>query len=189
MNLIIASNNKHKIKEIKTILHDKFDAILSLEEAAIKCDPEENGATFIENALIKVNEIAKHTACAVLGDDTGLCVNALNGEPGVRSARYAGEHDNAKNRAKLLAELQKATDRTAHFSTAVALRYPDGKIVTAEGRVDGYILEREDGTNGFGYDSLFYCPEIGKSFGVASDSEKNSVSHRARALSNLLKII
>lgn len=187
MNLIIASNNEHKIKEIKTILQDSFDVILSLKEAGIDCDPDENGKTFVDNAIIKVNEIAKHTAYAVLADDTGLCVDALNGEPGVMSARYAGDHDNAKNRAKLLERLENTKNRAAHFSTAVALRYPNGDIVTAEGRVDGYILEREDGDNGFGYDCLFYCTELGKSFGKATDSEKNSVSHRSRALRNLLK--
>ena len=189
MNLIIASNNEHKIKEIKTILQVHFDVILSLKEAKIDCNPEENGKTFLDNAIIKANEIAKHTTFAVLSHDTGLCVDALNGEPGVMSARYAGNHDNAKNRAKLLRALQNKGNRSAHFSTAVALRYPNGEIVTAEGRVDGYILEREDGTNGFGYDSLFYCTELGKSFGVATEAEKNSVSHRARALKNLLTAI
>lgn len=189
MNLIIASNNEHKIKEIKAILQGSFDVILSLKEANIDCDPDENGETFIDNAIIKVNELAKHTTYAVLADDTGLCVDALNGEPGVKSARYAGDHDNAKNRAKLLARLANTDNRAAHFNTAVALRYPNGDIVTAEGRVDGYILKSEDGKNGFGYDSLFYCTELGKSFGKATDAEKNSVSHRSRALKNLLKLL
>lgn len=186
MNLVIASNNKHKIAEIKIILNGYFEAILSLNEADINCNPDENGATFAENALIKVNEVAKHTAFAVLADDTGLCVNALGGEPGIMSARYAGDHDNAKNRAKLLQKLAAMQDRSAYFATAVALRYPNGHIVTAEGRVDGYILPKEDGSNGFGYDSLFFSTELGKSFGSASEEEKNSVSHRARALNNLL---
>ena len=189
MKLLIASNNKHKITEIKTILQGYFDAILSLKEANINCDPEENGQTFLENALIKVNAIAQYTTDAVLADDTGLCVDALNGEPGVLSARYAGDHNHAQNRVKLLKRLAGAINRSAHFSTAVALRYPNGKIVTAEGRVDGYILEHENGANGFGYDSLFYCTELGKSFGVATDVEKNSVSHRGRALRSLLTAI
>lgn len=189
MNLIIASNNEHKIREIKTILQGRFDQILSLKEANIVCDPEENGKTFLENALIKANEIARHTDCAVLADDTGLCVDALGGKPGVNSARYAGDHDNAKNRAKLLNELSGIDNRSAHFSTAVVLRYPNGVTVTAEGIVDGRILEQEDGENGFGYDSLFFCTELNKSFGTASEQEKNSVSHRARALKNLLAAI
>lgn len=185
MKLLIASNNQHKIDEIKQILGNKFEQILSLSEAGIVCDPEENGKTFLDNALIKVRAVAKLTDMPVLGDDTGLCVDALNGAPGVHSARFAGDHDNAKNRAKLLYELQDETNRKAHFATAVALLYPDGRLVTAEGRVDGEILHTEVGTNGFGYDSLFYCNEIGKTFAEATAEEKNSVSHRGRALQNL----
>lgn len=185
MKLLIASNNQHKIEEIKQILGNKFEQILSLSEAGIVCDPEENGKTFLDNALIKVRAVAKLTDMPVIGDDTGLCVDALNGAPGVHSARFAGDHDNAKNRAKLLYELQDETNRKAHFSTAVALLYPDGRLVTAEGRVDGEILQTEVGANGFGYDSLFYCNEIGKTFAEATAEEKNAVSHRSRALQNL----
>lgn len=185
MKLLIASNNQHKIDEIKQILGNKFEQILSLSEAGIFCDPEENGKTFLDNALIKVRSVAKLTDMPVLGDDTGLCVDALNGAPGVHSARFAGDHDNAKNRAKLLYELQDETNRKAHFSTAVALLYHDGRLVTAEGRVDGEILHTEVGANGFGYDSLFYCNEIGKTFAEATAEEKNAVSHRGRALQNL----
>lgn len=185
MKLLIASNNQHKIDEIKQILGNKFEQILSLSEAGIVCDPEENGKTFLDNALIKVRAVAKLTDMPVLGDDTGLCVDALKGAPGVHSARFAGDHDNAKNRAKLLYELQDETNRKAHFSTAVALLYPDGRLVTAEGRVDGEILHTEVGANGFGYDSLFYCNEIGKTFAEATAEEKNAVSHRGRALQKL----
>ncbi len=186
MNLLIASNNSQKIKEIKSILKDRFDNIVSLKEAKINCDPEENGQTFYENALIKANEIAKYTSFAVLADDTGLCVNSLNGEPGVYSARYGGDHDSAKNRNKLLEKLQQKSDRSAYFQTAVVLRYPDGTTFAADGRVDGRILERETGGNGFGYDCIFFCDELGKSFGEATEEEKNAVSHRSRALRNLL---
>ncbi len=186
MNLLIASNNSQKIKEIKSILKDRFDNIVSLKEAKINCDPEENGQTFYENALIKANEIAKHTSFTVLADDTGLCVNSLNGEPGVYSARYGGDHDSAKNRNKLLEKLQQKSDRSAYFQTAVVLRYPDGTTFAADGRVDGRILERETGGNGFGYDCIFFCDELGKSFGEATEEEKNAVSHRSRALRNLL---
>ena len=186
MNLLIASNNSQKIKEIKSILKDRFDNIVSLKEAKINCDPEENGQTFYENALIKANEIAKHSSFAVLADDTGLCVNSLNGEPGVYSERYGGDHDSAKNRNKLLEKLQQKSDRSAYFQTAVVLRYPDGTTFAADGRVDGRILERETGGNGFGYDCIFFCDELGKSFGEATEEEKNAVSHRSRALRNLL---
>ncbi len=185
--LVIASNNKHKIKEIRSILGNAFDKIYSLGDLQINCDPEENGETFYDNALIKAEAIARCTDKTVLADDTGLCVHALGGQPGVHSARYAGNHDHKENRKKLLDELRGKPDRSAHFETVVVLRTPDGKIFRAEGRVDGRILEHEDGSNGFGYDTLFMCDELGKSFGSATDEEKNSVSHRARALKNLME--
>lgn len=187
MELLIASNNKHKIYEIKTILQDKFQRIFSLEELGIQCDPEENGNTFLENALIKAKAIRNFTSLPILADDTGLCVDALNGLPGIHSARYAGNHDHAENRKKLLRDLCGKTDRTAHFETVVVLLYPNGETVTASGKVCGRILEKEDGTNGFGYDSIFFCDELNKSFGTATAEEKNSVSHRGRALKNLLE--
>lgn len=187
MDIVIASNNAHKVKEIKEILGKKFDNMYTLAELDINCDPEENGLTFLDNALIKAREIAKYTDKAVLSDDTGLCVQALGGMPGVHSARYAGDHDHAKNRQKLLKELSDKNDRSAYFETVVVLHYPDGKEVIGRGRVDGHILQQEDGNKGFGYDNIFYCNDLNKSFGIASDQEKNSVSHRARALHDLLQ--
>lgn len=186
MKLLIASNNQHKIDEIKQILNGKFDEIISLSESGITCDPDENGANFYENALIKAEAIAQYTDCTVLADDTGLCVNCLDGRPGINSARYAGNHDHAANRAKLLQEMRNATDRSAYFTTVVILRYPNGQILCGTGCVDGRILTEECGTNGFGYDSLFYCNELQKSFAEASADEKNAVSHRGRALQDLL---
>ena len=186
MKLLIASNNKHKIEEIKAVLGSKFDEIATLSEVAIECDPQEDGETFLENALIKARAAAKFTNCAVLADDTGLCVNALGGKPGVLSARYASDHDSAANRRKLLAELQNHTDRSAYFKTVVVLLYPDGKIVTGEGEVCGRIIIDEQGDNGFGYDSIFYSTELQKTFGQASTAEKLAVSHRSRALNDLL---
>ncbi len=186
MTLLLASNNKHKVIEIKSILKNRFDKIVTLEEEGIVCNPEENGTTFYDNALIKATEVAKYTSYTVLADDTGLCVDALNGEPGTHSARYSGDHDNAKNRAKLLEKLKNTNNRTAHFETAVVLRFPNGQVISASGRVDGYILKEEQGTNGFGYDSIFYSNELAKCFGIATDEEKNSVSHRARALQSLV---
>ena len=193
MKLLIASNNQHKIEEIKAVLNDKFDEITTLRDEGIDCDPEENGETFLENALIKARAVAKFTDKAVLADDTGLCVNALGGKPGIYSARYAGDfpcgkerHDSAANRRKLLAELQNATDRSAHFQTVVVLLYPDGKLVTGEGKVYGRIIEQEQGTNGFGYDCIFYSTELHKTFADATTAEKLTVSHRSRALKDLL---
>ena len=187
MKLVIASNNDHKIQQIKEVLKGKFEEMYSLTELGIDCDPEENGATFLENALIKVNEIAKYTNFAVIGDDTGLCVDALGGEPGIMSARYAGDHDSAKNRQKLLNKLANVTNRNAHFETCVALRYPNGTIVTSFGRVDGEILSEERGDKSFGYECIFYATELGKTFSQATTEEKLSISHRGRALRNLLE--
>ena len=186
MKLVIASNNLHKIEEIKAVLSGEFEEILTLGDEKIVCDPEENGQTFLDNALIKAETVAKHTDKAVLADDTGLCVNALGGRPGVHSARYAGEHDSAANRKKLLHELQNCSDRSAYFQTVVVLRYPDGKILTGEGKVEGRIIEHEVGENGFGYDCLFYSNELHKTFAEATTDEKLAVSHRSRALRDLL---
>jgi XTP/dITP diphosphohydrolase len=187
MNILIASNNKHKIDEIKTILGGKFDNIYCLSDLNIHCDPEENGVTFLENAFIKAREIAQHTTFAVLADDTGLCVDALGGAPGVHSARYAGiENNSSKNKAKLLDALNGIADRKAHFETVVVLHFPDGREIIGTGKVDGEILLEEYGDGGFGYDNIFFCTELNKSFGTASASEKNAVSHRARALLDLL---
>lgn len=187
MKLLIASNNEHKIREIKTILHDYFETIVSVKEFGVTCDPEETGETFYENALIKAKELSKIVnGYAILADDTGLCVNALNGLPGIHSARYAGDHDSAKNRQSLLKNLQFATDRSAYFKTVAVLLYPNGKTLVGEGQVNGYITEQEIGNTDFGYDCIFYSTELNKTFGEASDEEKNSVSHRARALHNLI---
>ena len=193
MELLIASNTKHKIEEIKAVLQGKFDKITTLSEEGIYCDPDETGATFAENALIKAQAVAKYTNKAVLADDTGLCVRALGGRPGVYSARYASDdpladkgHDSAANRRKLLRELQGASDRSAYFQTVVVLLQPSGKVVYGEGKVEGEILNQEQGANGFGYDCVFYSHELNKTFAEASPAEKLSVSHRSRALTDLL---
>ena len=159
MKLIIASNNAHKIYEIKTILSGKFEEILSLKEAGVSHETVEDGNTFMENALKKAREIAEITSCAALADDSGLCVNALGGAPGVYSARFAGESDPAirdsANNALLLKKLECATDRSAHFTCAMALVYPDGREVLAEGYMHGAVIDAPRGAHGFGYDPLF----------------------------------
>ncbi len=188
MKLALATNNKHKLKEIRAILGDSFEEALSLEELGIDVDIEETGSTLEENALIKARAIVEMTGLPSLADDTGLMVDALDGAPGVYSARYAGEeHDDAKNRALLLKNLQNASTRTAHFGTVIALCYPDGNYLLAEGRVEGEITFEEKGIEGFGYDSLFYSYELKKTFAEATAEEKNSVSHRSRALRSMLE--
>lgn len=186
MKLVIASNNAHKIAEIKTIIGGFFEEIYSLKELSLEIDPEETGKTFEENALLKARAVTEATGMCALSDDSGLCVEALNGAPGVYSARYAGEgHDDAENNALLLRNLQGKTDRAAYFVSCVALTYPDGKEIIAEGRTYGSILTELKGNNGFGYDPLFYSDDLKKSFGEASAEEKNTVSHRGRALAAL----
>ena len=189
MKLVIASNNKHKIAEIKAILSGKFDQILSLAEAGIEVDPEENGTTFAENALIKARACYELAGCACLADDSGLMVDALDGAPGVYSARYAGEPcDDERNNEKLLENLANVSERTAHFVSVVAL--VDGeREITAEGRTSGRILWERVGNGGFGYDPLFYADELGKTYASATAEEKNGISHRAKALEKLVKII
>lgn len=190
MKLAIATNNQHKLQEIRAILGDSFEELLSLKDLGIDVDVEETGSTLEENALIKARAILSLSGIATLADDTGLMVDALRGAPGVYSARYAGEeHDDAKNRALLLRNLDGIKDRSAHFATVIALCYPDGKTLTATGRVNGEILLSERGTEGFGYDSLFFSTELGKTFAEATQAEKNSVSHRGRALRAMLELV
>lgn len=190
MKLAIATNNQHKLQEIRAILGDSFEELLSLKDLGIDVDVEETGTTLEENALIKARAILALSGIATLADDTGLMVDALNGAPGVYSARYAGEeHNDATNRALLLKNLDGVKDRSAHFATVIALCYPDGKTLTASGRVNGEILLSERGTEGFGYDSLFFSTELGKTFAEATQAEKNSVSHRGRALRAMLELV
>ena len=185
--LIVATGNKHKLQEIQAIFKDV--RVISAREAGYLGDPEETGATFEENAIIKARAAAEALNLPALADDSGLCVAALGGAPGIYSARYAGGHgDDKKNREKLLAELGDEKNRAAYFRSAAALCFPQsmgGKTVTATGDTHGRILTREEGENGFGYDCLFYSDDLCKSFGIASAEEKNAVSHRFRALTAL----
>lgn len=189
MKYVVATNNQHKLKEIREILGSKIE-ILSLSDVNLSVDVEENGKTFLENSLIKARAVCALSGLPTLADDTGLMVDALGGAPGVFSARYAGvAHNDKANREKLLKELKDVAyeNRTASFHTVVSVVYPSGEEITAEGNVSGHILFEEAGEHGFGYDSLFFSDELGKSFAEASDEEKNAVSHRGRALRNLFE--
>ena len=192
MKAVLASNNKHKLVEIKTMLEGKFDDILTLKDLNIQVEIEENGITFEQNAYIKASEIAKMTGLPAIGDDSGICVNALDGEPNIYSARYAGEpSDDKKNNEKLLNKIHALekdgqVDRTAYFQSVVVLCYPDGKYISGSGRTYGKIIDEYRGDNGFGYDPLFLSDELGKTFGEATMEEKNKISHRSRALADLL---
>lgn len=186
MRLVVASGNAHKLREIAEIFTD-FE-VVSQKEMGFDGDVEETGETFVENALIKARAACQALGCMALADDSGLCVDALGGAPGVYSARYCGHHgSDAENRAVLLKNLQGVKDRSAHFTSAIALVYPNGRELTAEGYTYGKILEEEVGEGGFGYDCLFFSDDLQKTFGVASSEEKNGVSHRFRALQAMLK--
>ena len=182
--IVIASGNKGKIKEFAKILVG-FE-VVGCKELGVTEEIEENGATFYENALIKAKYVAEKLKVPALADDSGLVVESLNGAPGIYSARYAGEDANdEKNIDKLLCEMQNFENRKAKFVSALVLYYPNGEVVSAIGETEGEILPERQGENGFGYDPVFYSYDLNKSFGEASDEEKNSVSHRARATKNL----
>ena len=186
MKLVVASGNKNKLREIAAIFSDM--EVLSQKEAGFDVDVEETGTTFVENARLKAHAAAKALGCMALADDSGLCVDALNGAPGVYSARYCGYHGSDKeNRDLLLKNMQGIQDRSAHFTSAMVLAYPDGSEIVAEGHTYGKILQEETGEGGFGYDCLFESDDLKKSFGEATAEEKNAVSHRYRALQNLLE--
>ena len=184
MEIVIASRNKNKIKELQALLSRFVDGVtlLSLDDIGYEGDIEEDGATFRENALIKARVAAASGKIGV-GDDSGLCVNALDGQPGIYSARFAGEHgDDAANNQKLLRELENKSDRSAYFICTVACVMPDGREFCVEGRAEGEILREARGENGFGYDPLFYYPPLDKTFSELSAEEKNTISHRALAV-------
>lgn len=196
--LVIASNNEGKIKEIKRVLASLPVEVLSLKDMGLNIEVEEDGLTFEDNAKKKSVEIYKElikrneSNFIVMSDDSGLEVDYLNGEPGVFSARYAGEHGNdKKNNEKLLLNLAGVSDdnRKARFVCQLALINEKNEYRTVRGTVDGYILEEEKGNGGFGYDPLFFYKPLNKSFGELTMEEKNEISHRGVALQKVKEII
>lgn len=187
--IVLSSGNKHKISEIKDILKNmNFEVVSKDDLGYTDFDVEEDGTTLEENAFKKAEELHKLTGGIVIADDTGLFVDELNGEPGVYSARYAGEPASDENNKKLLLKNLKSVPlekRTAHFKTVIAVIFEDGKKMMAEGRADGKIDFQERGQNGFGYDPLFIVESTNKTFAEMTEEEKNKISHRARALMNL----
>lgn len=185
--LVVATGNAHKLREIAEIFTN-FE-VVSQKEMGFNEEVEETGSTFAENALLKARAAAKALHCVALADDSGLCVEALGGAPGVYSARYAGEHGSDKaNRDLLLKNLKNEKNRNAYFVSAIALVYPDGRELVSEGRTYGKILGAEVGNGGFGYDCIFESNDLKKSFGEATAQEKNAVSHRFRALQSMLQL-
>ncbi len=189
MKLLIASNNTHKVREIREILSGYFDEMVTMREAGLAIDVVEDGATFQDNAVKKATEILEKSGFdAALADDSGLCVDALGGAPGVYSARYAGEgHDDAANNAKLMADMRDVPDgeRTCRFVSCVALARKGMPVLVAQGTAEGTLLRSAAGENGFGYDPYFFYPPLQKSFAQLTAQEKNSVSHRRASLDAL----
>ncbi len=192
MQLVLATNNRDKIREIRQVLEDLPVTILTADDFLEFPDPEETGATLADNAILKARAIADFTELPALADDTGLEVDALDGAPGVYSSRYAGENVTYKdNYTKLLVKLAGVPNeqRTARFRCVMAVAWPDGKVETVEGVSEGFITETVEGTGGFGYDPVFYYPPFGKRFSQMSLEEKNQVSHRGIALRKVRDLI
>lgn len=186
MKLIIASNNKHKIYEIKKMLGDRFDEILSIREAGIDHETVEDGETFMQNAVKKAREISLISGCAALADDSGICAHALGGAPGIYSARFSGGSDEDNNDLLLL-KLADKQDKSAHYTCAMALVYPSGDMLCAEGYMYGSITPVRRGDRGFGYDPIFIPDGENRTVAEMTDEEKNAISHRANALRLLLE--
>lgn len=190
--IVFATGNAGKVKEIRAILGDLGIEVLSMKEAGISTDIEENGKTYEENALIKAREVAKYTDAIVMADDSGLEIDYLNCEPGIYSARYMGEDTSytIKNN-NLIERLNGVPEekRTARFVCAIAAVLPGGEELTTRGIIEGIIGYEEAGENGFGYDPIFYVPRFGKTTAQLSPEEKNQVSHRGRALEAMKELL
>ncbi|EHO48590.1 XTP/dITP diphosphatase [Lentilactobacillus kisonensis] len=184
--IVIASKNAHKIVEFEDAFKNTGITIKSLQHFPDAPNVDESGKTFADNATLKASAIMKYTGQAVIADDSGLVVASLDGDPGVHSARYAGDHDDAANNAKLLKEMQNKANRDAYFESVLIYLTPEGDKVEASGRVNGQILTSPRGNNNFGYDPLFYVPEKQMTLAEMTTHDKNMISHRGRAIKQLI---
>ena len=185
MKFVLATHNPKKLREMSDILSQLGIEVVSPGEVGIHVDVEETGTTFAENAMLKAKAICAAAGLPAIADDSGLCVDALNGGPGVYSARYGGEGLDDKGRYTLLLNsLRGQTTRAAHFACAIACAFPNGDTLTAEGRCDGTIAFAPMGEGGFGYDPVFFVPELKKTFGQLTAEEKSAISHRGKALAD-----
>lgn len=187
-SLVIATRNQGKAREYREMFAPYDIEVKTLADFSIPIKINENGTTFLENATIKAQTVMDKLGVPVMADDSGLVVDALDGAPGVHSARYAGDHDDQANNDKLLHELQgvPTEKRTAHFHTTIVALKPDGAKLVANGRVNGRILTKPRGENGFGYDPLFYVEQYGYSMAELTAEQKNAISHRGKALKEFL---
>lgn len=186
-NIVIATNNQGKIKEFKKILSNYN--VLSLKDINYTKEIIEDGSSFEENAIIKAREISLATNQIAIADDSGLEVFALNGMPGIYSARYAGNHSDRENNELLIKNMQGIEDRTAQFVCVICIYYPNGRYYISKGICNGEITNEPKGNNGFGYDPYFFVSEYNKTMAELSIEEKNSISHRSKAINNLRDII
>ncbi len=180
---VLATHNPKKLEEMREILSRLGVEVVSPADVGAEIEVEETGSTFAENAMLKAKAISEAAKLPAIADDSGLCVDALNGGPGVYSARYGGEELDDRGRYMLLLNnMRGQTTRAAHFACAIACVFPNGETLTAEGRCDGAVAFAPIGTGGFGYDPVFLVPEKGKTFGQLSPEEKHAISHRGKAL-------
>ena len=191
MKLILASNNANKLREFRQLVEGLDIELLSQKEAGCNFEVDENGSTFEENAFLKASAVTKTTGLAAVADDSGLCVDALNGEPGIYSARYgAGHASSDRERYEyLLEKLKNTTDRSARFVCCICCTFPDGRILTARGVCEGEILTAPKGSNGFGYDPVFRPLCSYKGMAELTSEEKNAISHRGNALRAFIPLL
>mgnify|MGYP000962973095 FL=1 len=182
MKFVLATHNKKKLAEMQAILQELGVEIVLQSDLGLALEPEENGETFEQNARIKAQAVMQASGLPAIADDSGLCVDALNGAPGVYSARYGGLDDDTARYRLLLQNLRGATTRAAHFHTSIVCCLPDGTELTAQGECRGTIAYAPQGEGGFGYDPVFFVPELRKTFAQLTPEEKNAVSHRGNAL-------
>lgn len=190
--LIFATGNADKMKEIRMILADAGYEILSMKEAGIDVDIVEDGSTFEENAIIKAKAISKIAGCVVLADDSGLEVDAMGGAPGIYSARFEGVDTPYSVKNKIIMDRLEGLpeeERTARFVCAIAAAWPDGRVITKRGIIEGRIAHKPAGDNGFGYDPIFFVPEYGKTTAELDPEEKNKISHRGKALRMIKEVL
>ena len=187
MKYVLATHNPGKLKEMGAILARFGVEVVSPKDLGLTVDVEETGTTFAENAMLKAKAICAAAQLPAIADDSGLCVDALNGGPGVYSARYGGEGLDDRGRYMLLLNnMRGQTTRAAHFACAIACAFPNGDTLTAAGRCDGTIAFAPRGEGGFGYDPVFFVPEKAKTFGQLTAEEKSAISHRGRALESFV---
>ena len=183
MKLVVASRNEHKLAEIRTILTYLGVEVCSEEEVGVTLEVEETGTTFEENSMLKAKAVMEATGLAAMADDSGLCVDCLNGAPGVYTARYGGPGLSDAQRYRLLLEnMRGQTPRTAKFVTVITCCFPNGDVIVARGECPGTITYAPIGKGGFGYDPVFFVPHLKKTFAQLTPEEKNAISHRGRAL-------